>query len=113
VDILKERYFNQDIDGKKFYHSILKNCTDRIENKGVIFPITTDEGKEELNLVIVETVWDMFYSYRPEPGIQLESAEVAEEFYKMILDIQDVEVAFQRICEEKKLDVVIITELSL
>ncbi len=110
---MKERYFNQDIDGKKFYHSILKNCTDRIENKGVIFPITTDEGKEELNLVIVETVWDMFYSYRPEPGIQLESAEVAEEFYKMILDIQAVEVAFQRICEEKKLDVVIITELSL
>lgn len=110
---MKEKYFNQDIDGKKFYHSILKNCTDRIENQGIIFPITTDEVKEELNKVIVETVWDMFYSYMPEPGIQLESAEVAEEFYKMILDIQDVEVALQRICEEKKLDVVIITELSL
>jgi len=110
---MKERYFNQDIDDKKFYHSILKNCTDRIENQGVIFPITTDEGKEELNQVIVETVWDMFYNYRPEPRVQIESVEVAGEFYNVILDTQDVEVALQRICEDKKLDVVIITELSL
>jgi len=110
---MKEKYFTQDIENKKFYHSILKNCTDRIENQGVIFPITTEEGKEELNQVIVETVWDMFYNYRPEPRVQIESVEVAGEFYNVILDIQDVELALQRICEEKKLDVVIITELSL
>lgn len=110
---MNEMYFNQDIDDKKFYHSILKNCTDRIENRGMTFPIITDESKEELNEIIVETVWDMFYNYRPEPRVQIESVEVAEEFYSMILDIQDVELALQRICKEKKLDVVIITEMSL
>lgn len=110
---MKEKYFNQDIDDKKFYHSILKNCTDRIENHEMTFPITTDEGKEELNEIIVETLWDMFYNYRPEPMVQTESVGVAEEFYNAILDIQDVELALQRICEEKKLDVVIITEMSL
>jgi len=113
VDAMNEMYFNKDIDDKKFYHSILKNCTDRIENRGMTFPIITDESKEELNKIIVETVWDMFYNYRPEPRVQIESSEVAEEFYNMILDIQDVELALQRICDEKDLDEVIITELSL
>lgn len=55
----------------------------------------------------------MFYNYRPEPRVQIESVEVAGEFYNMILDIQDVEIALQRICDEKDLDEVIITELSL
>jgi len=113
VDAMNEMYFNQDIDDKKFYHSILKNCTDRIENQGMAFPIITDESKEELSKIIVETLWDMFYNYRPQPSVQIISSEVAEEFYNAIIDIQDVELALQRICYEKDLDEVIITELSL
>lgn len=110
---MKEKYFNEDIDDKKFYHSILKNCTDRIENQGMIFPVITEEAKEELDEIIVGIVWDMFYNYRPDPRVQITSTEVAKDFYSAIVDIQDVELALQRICEEKKLDVVVITELSL
>lgn len=110
---MNEGYFNKDIDDKKFYHSILKNCTDRIENQGVVFPIATEEGKEELKEVIVETVWDMFFSYRPITPVQLKSVSIADEFYNAILDIQDVELALQQLCENKELDVVVITELSL
>ncbi len=110
---MKEKYFNEDIDDKKFYHSILKNCTDRIENQSVIFPVITEEAKEELDEIIVGTVWDMFYNYRPDTRVQIISTEVAQDFYNAIVDIQDVELALQRICEEKELDVVVITELSL
>ncbi|MEG1285265.1 MAG: hypothetical protein RSD22_05985 [Romboutsia sp.] len=110
---MNEKYFNKDIDDKKFYHSVLKNCTNRIENQGIIFPITTDESKKELNEVIGEIVWDMFYNYRPQPNLQIISTEIAEDFYNVILELQDVELALQRICEEKDLDVVVITELSL
>lgn len=110
---MKEKYFNEDIDDKKFYHSILKNCTDRIENQGMIFPVITEEAKEELDEIIVGTVWDMFYNYRPDPRVQIISTEVAQDFYNAIVNIQDVELALQRICEGKELDVVVITELSL
>ncbi|MEG2412846.1 MAG: hypothetical protein RSA29_14260 [Clostridium sp.] len=109
---MNEKYFNKDIEDKKFYHSLLKNCTDRIENREITFPIISEESKEELNEVIVKTVWDMFYNFRPEPRIQIVAAEVAKDFYNTVLKVQDVEVALQRICEEKDLDVVVITELS-
>jgi hypothetical protein len=57
----------------------------------VTFPIITDESKEESSEIIVETVWDMFYNYRPQPSVQIISSEVAEEFYcKLNLNIRDL-----------------------
>ncbi|WP_346905988.1 hypothetical protein [Clostridium sp.] len=110
---MNEQYFNEAIDDKKFYHSVLKNCTDRIENVGISFPIMSDESKEELNKVLIDTVWDMFFSYRPLTPVQLKSASIAHEFYNTILNIQDVELSLQQICKDKDLDIVVITELSL